>query len=71
MVATAGNEHLEITDTGLNNEFGEVKMVPEMGRSLLSIRQMTKNTYLSITFIDNKCMIKKKRNRNCPRKKRR
>lgn len=58
-VATAGNESLELSVKGPHSNYGSVKLVPEMGRSFFSIGQMTKNSDVTMIFIDYKFIIKK------------
>lgn len=50
MVTTSGSGTLGITKNGPNRNHGDVKFVPKMGRSLLSVGQLTNGPQISLTF---------------------
>ena len=58
-VITAGKENLKISAIGTHTNFGQVKLVKDMGRNLLSIGQMTKNPEIRINFHEAKCIMTK------------
>lgn len=56
-VTTAGSETLHIKATGENLKFGQLKVIPELGKSLLSVGKLTEDPQLSLKFKDMNCTI--------------
>ena len=56
-VSTAGSERLTVSRKGTHTHFGKVKLVPDMGRSLLSIGQMTREKNMDVLIKDDQCTI--------------
>lgn len=52
---TTGSQKLEIEPKGENSRFGEVKFVLKIGRSLLSVFQLTDNPFINIRFKGTDC----------------
>lgn len=57
LVSTAGTDKLQIITQGQNSVYGTVKLVPEIGKSLLSIGQLTNDPNFHVEFEGEHCTI--------------
>lgn len=56
-ITTARSKTLQIIAKGINETYGQVKLVTKIWRSLLSVGKLTKNPSLRLTFIVDGCSI--------------